>query len=102
MILEIIQSVIGDLVRTSHIKDNYIDKNHPWLGILAAAVFVIWSATNKLKFYNLGELIFGRDMIILVKHMVGWELICQKKQTQINKDNNFQNSQRVYYDYKFG
>ena len=54
------------------------------------------------KGYSPGQLIFGRDMILLIKHRVDWELIRQKKQTQINRDNTRENKQRVDYDYKVG
>ena len=47
-------------------------------------------------------MIFGRDMIILIKHRVDWELIRQQKQTQINRDNTRDNKYRVDYDYKVG
>ena len=47
-------------------------------------------------------MIFGRDMIILIKHTVYWELICQQKQTKMNKDNICEYIQRVDYDYKVG
>ena len=39
-------------------------------------------------------------MIILIKHVVDWELIRQKNQAQINKDNIHKNKNRVEYDYK--
>ena len=39
-------------------------------------------------------------MIIPIKHKVDWELICQKNQTQINKDNIRKNRNRVDHDYK--
>ena len=35
------------------------------------------------------------------KHTVDLEIICQKNQVQINKDNICKNSKRVYHDYKF-
>ena len=57
------------------------------MGILAAAEFSIRSTTNRKKCYSPGQLIFGRDMIILIKHGVDWELTRQRKQTQINRDN---------------
>ena len=34
--------------------------------------------------------------------MIDWKLICQQKQTQINKDNIRENINRVDHDYKFG
>ena len=48
---------------TYDIKENYVDKDNPWSGILAAAAFVIFSTLNRLKGYSLGQLLFGRDMI---------------------------------------
>ena len=41
-------------------------------------------------------------MIILTEHKVGWELIRQKKQTKINKDNIRENRNRVDHDYNVG
>ena len=41
-------------------------------------------------------------MIILIKHKVDWELLCQQKQTQNNKDNIRKNSTRIGHDFKFG
>ena len=41
-------------------------------------------------------------MILLVKYTVDWELIFQKNQTQINKDNIRKNRKRVDHNYKVG
>ena len=71
-ILERIQQVLGNLVRTCKIKETYFYKYYPWLGILAAAEFPIISTTNMLKCYSPGQLLFGRDMILPIKHMVDW------------------------------
>ena len=65
----------------------YVDEDEPWLGILAASEFAIFSTTNRLKGYSPGQLVFGRDIIILIKHNMYWELIRQQKQAQINKYN---------------
>ena len=67
-----------------------------------AAEFVIFSTTNRGKGYSLGQLIFGRDMTLPIKHRVDWELIRQQKQTQINRYNTRKNRHRVDYDYKVG
>ena len=52
-----------------------------------AEAFTIISTENGLKGYSPGQLVFARDMILLIKHMVDWELICHKNKTQINKGN---------------
>ena len=61
-----------NLVRTFNIQQTYVDENEPWTGILDAAAFAIFSTTNRQKGYILGQLIFGRDMILPIKHTVGW------------------------------
>ena len=81
VILERIHQVLGNLVRTFNLQQTYVYKNDPWEGILAAAAFVIFSTTSMKKGYSPGQLIFGHDMIILIKHRVDWELIRQQKQT---------------------
>ena len=55
------------------------------MAILAAAVFAIFSTTNNQKCYSTVQLIFGRDMILPIKHMVDWEIIYQKNHMQMNK-----------------
>ena len=74
-VLERIRHVLGNLVRTFNISKTYIDKNDQWAGILYAESFVIFSTTNRQKMYSLGQLIFGSDMILPLKHTVDWELI---------------------------
>ena len=102
VIMERIHQVLGNLERTFNIQQTYVDKNYPWMGILAEAAFVIFSTTNRQKGYSLGQLIFGRDMILPIKHRADWELIRQQKQTQINRDNTCKNRHRLDYDYKVG
>ena len=65
-----------------------------------ASEFAIFSTTNRLKGYSLVQLVFCSDMIILIKHRVYWELIRQRKQMQINKDNIHENIKRFDHDYK--
>ena len=79
-VLERIHQVIGNLVQTCNIIKSYVDEDDPWLGTLAAA-------KNRIKGYSTGQLIFVRDMILPIKHTMYWELIREKNQTQINKDN---------------
>ena len=41
-------------------------------------------------------------MILRIKHRMDWELIRQKKNMQINRDNTRENKHRVDYDHKVG
>ena len=46
-VLERIHQVLGNIVRTFNIStQTYFDKNDPWTGIIAAAVFAIHSTTT--------------------------------------------------------
>ena len=83
VILERIHQVVGNLVLNFNVQEAYVDKNDPWTGILAAAEFSNRSTTDREKGYSLGQLVFGRDMILPIKHRVDWELIRQQKKTQL-------------------
>ena len=65
-------------------------------------MFAIFSTISWKKGYSPRQLIFGRDMLLLIKHRLDWELIGKKKHTQIDICNARKNKHRVYYDYKFG
>ena len=99
-ILKRVHQVIGNLVWTFNIQQTYFDEDDPWTGILAAAEFGILSKKSRQKGYNPGQLLFRRDMILLIQHRVDWELIRQQKQTQINRDNARKNKHSVDYNYK--
>ena len=71
-VLERINQVLGNLVQNFNISQTYVDEDDPWMGILATATFAIISITKRKKFYSPGQLIFGRDMIIPIKHTVDW------------------------------
>ena len=54
--------------------------------------FISSSIQNSLNYkyaknYSPGQLLFGRDMTLPIKHKVDWELIRHKNQTKINKYN---------------
>ena len=100
VVLERIHQSLGNSVWIFNISQTYIDKNDRWAVILAESETL--STTNRQKGYSPVQLIFGRDMVLLIKHRVDWELIGQRKQTQINKDNIRSNIYIVYYDYKVG
>ena len=100
VILERIHQVRENLVRDFNIQHTYVDKNDLWTGILAAAAFEICSTTSRKKVYSPVQLITDHDMILPIIYRVDRELICQQKQTQINRDNTQENKHRVDYEYK--
>ena len=100
-VLERIHQVLESLVCNFNIStQTYVDEDEPQKEILSAAAFTILSLNNRQKVYSPGQLIFGCDMILLIKHRVDSKLIRQKKQTQINRYNTQHNKHRVEYAYK--
>ena len=47
-------------------------------------------------------MIFDRNMILPIKHMVGWEILRQLKQKNIYRDITRKNKHIFDYDYKLG
>ena len=52
---------------------------------------------KRVKRLCLDQLLFRSNTIILVKHMLGWELKCQRKKLHINRDNIHENSKIVHH-----
>jgi hypothetical protein len=48
------------------------------------------------------QLVFGRDAIINVKHITGWEHIRQWKETRVNENNKRENKSRRVHQYSLG
>ena len=98
MVLERIHQVLGNLVQTYNIKEIYVDGDALWPGIFVVSVFMILYAVNRLICYIRGIFLFGRNLILPIKHMAYWELIRQQRQRQINKDNIRKNGKIVDHD----
>ena len=51
---------------------------------ISASAFAVRSNIHTLKGFTLDQLVLGRDKIHQIKHIADWELIHQKKHTEIN------------------
>jgi transposase InsO family protein len=69
------QQVIGNIIHTFELQDNYLDEDDPWKGILSATTFAVWSTYHTTLQKTPGQLVFGRDMICNVQHTANWEYI---------------------------
>jgi hypothetical protein len=96
------QTIGNNIVRTFELENNYLDEEDPWKGILSATAFAIRSTFHTTLRKSPSRLVFGRDMILNIKHVANWELIRQRKQTRINKNNKKEIAKRIPYDYKVG
>ena len=69
---------------------------------MTAATFVVRSTVHLTHQKTPGQLVFGRDTMLNIKHEADWELIRQRKQEMINKNNLRENSRRTPYEYQVG
>jgi transposase InsO family protein len=101
-IVERVHQVIGNIIRTFELEHNYIDETDPWKGILSATAFAIRSTYHTTLQSTPGQLVFGRDMILNIKHVANWEFIRARKQHIIEKNNKAENAKRIAHVYKQG
>ena len=101
-ILERIHQVIGNMVRTYNLQEIYLDEDNPWGGILSAVAFAVRSTYHTTLHATPGQLVFGRDMILNIKHIADWKAIANIKQILIDKNNSKENIKRINYTYKNG
>ena len=101
-IVERVHQVIGNMIRTFELEENYLDDDDPWKGILSATAFAVRSTLHTMLKRMPGQLVFGRDMIFNIQHQADWEAIKQRKQELINKNNQRENSKRIPHEYRVG
>ena len=70
ILLEIIHQVLENLVCTYKITQHYANEYNPWSVILDSEAFAIFSTKKWLQHYIPFQFIFGRDMILPIKHKV--------------------------------
>jgi hypothetical protein len=101
-ILERVHQVIHNMVRTQELKQIVFDAFEPWSQILAQTAFAIRSSYHRILEASPAQLVHQRDMILNIAYYADWAAITAKKQKQLDKDNEYQNKQRIAHDYKVG
>ena len=101
-IIERVHQVIGNIIRTFELQENYLDEKNPWKGILSATAFAVRSTYHTTLKKSPGQLVFGRDMVFNIEHIANWEYIRASKQKLIQKNNVLENSKRSPHDYSVG
>ena len=100
--MERVHQVIGNIIRTFELENNYLDEANPWKVILSATAFAVRSTFHTTLQSTPGQLVFGRDMILNVKHEANWEYIRARKQNLILKNNKAENSKHIPHTYSVG
>jgi hypothetical protein len=100
--VEWVRQVIGNIICTFELENNYLDENDPWKGILSATAFAVQSTFHTTLQNTPGQLEFVHDMILNIKHEANWEYICARKQNIIIKNNKAENAKRIPHTYNIG
>jgi len=82
------------------LEENYLEEDNPWKGILSATAFAVRSTYHTTLKHTPGQLVFGQDMILPIKHIANWEYIHQNKQRLIDKNSKAENAERKDHTYK--
>ena len=101
-ICERVHQVIGNIVRTFELQTNYLDEDNPWKGILSATAFAVRCTYHTTLMQSPAQLVFGRDMILNIKHAANWDIIKQRKQKIIHQNNQRENAKRIRHTYRAG
>ena len=84
-VLELIHQVIANLVHKFDLKNNYLEDDDPWSGILADTYFVVKIICRTMLQTLPGQIAFGRDMILNTPFIYDWVDISRREQQLIDK-----------------
>jgi hypothetical protein len=86
-ILKRIHSTLNDALRTAEIDGREMDEKDPWGLFLASDAYAICSTFHTTLKAKLGQLVFGRDMVLPINFMADWGGIEQQRQKEMGRSN---------------
>ena len=92
--MERVHQTIGNIIHTFTIQQMDLDNEMPWEEILLSTMFAIRSTVHTTKQHTPSHLLYGWDAIHNIDQEANWQLMKQRKQALINKDNQKENRQR--------
>ena len=101
-IIERVHQVVGNIIRTFKNDTRYLDPEDPFSGIIAATMFAIRATYHTTMQATPAQLVFGRDAITNIKYDADWNIIRQRKQEMIRRNNIKENSKRIAHEYQIG
>lgn len=101
-IIERVHQVIANLCQTFELEENYMDTDDPWAGLLTAATFTICSTIHTTLKVTPGQLVFGCNLILNIKHEANWNAIKEREEKLIHCINKRENLARIQHEYSLG
>ena len=101
-VIERIHAVLNDILRTFELEERSLDKDRPWDEFLSATAFALRATYHTTLQATPAQLVFGRDMILPISVQADWDVIKQRKQEEIDRNNRRENRSRISHKYKVG
>jgi hypothetical protein len=83
--VERVHQIIGNIIRTFELESNYLDEEDPWKGILSATAFAVQSTFHTTLRNTPGQLVFGRDMMFIIKDEANGNLFERENNNYLRK-----------------
>ena len=99
-IVERVHRVMGDMIRIQLTKE--YEEDNPIASITSAAAYAIRATVHGVTKYSPCQIVFRKDMILRTNVEFNVELIRQRKEAAIVKNNTRENKRRIAYRYKAG
>jgi hypothetical protein len=100
--VERIHQVVHSMIQTHELEEHTFDYIDPWADILSSVIWAIRASYHSTLQATPAQLVFGRDMLFNIKKTINWQLITDRKRSQVEKDNARENSQRLPHQYNVG
>ena len=101
-IIERVHAVLNDIFRTFELEERELDEVDPWGEFLSAAAFAIRATYHTTLQATPAQLVFGRYMILPITVQANWDLIKERRQEEINRNNRRENRNRIEHQYNPG
>ena len=101
-IVERVHQVLGDMLRTFELENRELNDMDPWSEFLSAAGYAIRSTVHTTLEASPAQLVYGRDMLLPIKFEADWNRIRNKRQNEINRNNQRENRSRIAHEYVVG
>jgi hypothetical protein len=75
------------LLRTAEIDGREMDEKDPWGPFLSSAAYAIRRTFHTTLKATLGQLVFGRDMVLPIQFMADWGAVEQQRQKEMGCNN---------------
>ena len=101
-ILERMHAVLSDMIHTANVDMQETCTPEMIDDVITNVGWAIRSTHHTVLGSSPGAAIFGRDMLFDIPYIADWSEIGKRRQNQVDRQNQIENSSRIDFDYKKG